>query len=53
MDNRVVVKSHMSKHAKAIPGRVQKDFSMSAVVPVSVAEISKVSGCMLAGENVW
>lgn len=53
MDSRVFLKSHMAKHAKAIPGHVQKDFCMSAVLPVSIVEICKVLGCMLAGENVW
>lgn len=53
MDNRVVLKSHMAKHATAILGHIQKGFCMSALLPVSVVEILKVSGYMLAGENVW
>lgn len=52
MDNEVSLKVHAAKHAKAIPVDLQKHFCMSAVLHVSVVEISKVSGCMLAGKNV-
>lgn len=40
----------MAKHVKAIPVGLKKHFCMSAVLPISIAAVSKVLGYVLAGD---
>ena len=53
VDNGVSLQAHVAKHVKSIPVVLQKHFCMSAVLRVSIVEISGVSGCMVTGKNVW